>query len=149
MWAIGKLPTGFAMSSRTANGFTLIEALVVVAISALIAGIAFPSVERMLDFWRCAEASTAVRTSIEQARATALRSGVPVRFTVRPDGRSYMIDGGLAVTLPANVRFQDGASGLEFFSDGGAHGGSIHLIGARRSRWFTVTSDTGLLDVRS
>jgi len=90
-----------------------------------------------------------VRTAIEQARATALRSGEAMQFSPRPDGRSYIVGSGPAIDLPQGVRFEQAPARVVFFADGSALGGRLHLVGERRTRWFTVTSDTGLLDVGS
>jgi general secretion pathway protein H len=149
MSAIGKPPPGPPIARTAEDGFTLIEALVTVGIAALVAGIAFPSIERGLAFWRFSEAEATVRTAIEQARASALRGGDAVSFVARTDGRSYAVGAGPIVELPQGVRFEHAPVTLVFFADGSAHGGRLRIVGERRARWFSVTSDTGLLDVAS
>lgn len=147
MSAIGKMPLGLATRSGAEDGFTLIEALVTLAVGALIAGIAFPSVERALGSWRFSQAETDVRIAIEQARATALRRGEAVTFAARPDGRSFAVGAGAVTDLPDGIRFERAPVTLIFYADGSAQGGRVRLVGARRARMFNVTSDTGLLDV--
>lgn len=127
-------------------GFTLIEALVVVAVSALIAGIMFPELERSLAFLRFRSASIAVQAGLGRGRADALREGADVRFAVAPDGRSFVVSGEAPRELPPSIELrQAGTAPILFHQDGTSNGGVVGLFASRRRLVVAVSPDTGLV----
>lgn len=65
-----------------ANGFSLIELMVVVAMVAILAGLAAPSFTEMLRNNRLAAASSALQVSLSLARSEAVKRGADARVTV-------------------------------------------------------------------
>ncbi|MEO8600779.1 MAG: GspH/FimT family pseudopilin [bacterium] len=64
------------------NGFSLIELMVVVAIAAILAGLAAPSFMQILRNNRLAAASSALQVSLSLARSEAVKRGSDARVTV-------------------------------------------------------------------
>lgn len=127
-------------------GFTLIEALVVVAVAALIAGIGFPRIEQSLSAWRMQASAVAVEAALEDARAHALRTGAPVRISFMRDTGDYRRPGVAAGRLQPSVRFGEGSDQILFFGDGSSSGGRILIeAGSGRRAIISVSSDTGLI----
>lgn len=131
-----------------ADGFTLLEALVAVAIVALIGGLAFPSVDRMLDGARFASARTSLAGVVAAARAQAVRTDAAVVVEPSPDRRSILADGRSALRLPAETSVQASAP-LRFHGDGSAVGGSLVVADRRRRAVLDVSPDNGALRWRA
>ena len=68
------------------NGFSLIELMVVVAIVAILAGLAAPSFTELLRNNRLAAASSALQVSLSLARSEAVKRGSDARVTVAANG---------------------------------------------------------------
>lgn len=65
-----------AASARLASGFTLIEAMVTVAILAVLAAIAGPSFQPLIEKWRVQQAVSDLQSTLYYARSEAIkRSG--------------------------------------------------------------------------
>ena len=123
---------------------TLIEALVVVAITALITAIGFVSfrADGAAAAWR--GTSAALVAEVRAARATAIRTDAPALLEVAPDGRSFGRAGTEPVAALGKVRAL--ASGpIRFFADGSATGGTIILSDGDRSATLAVDGPTGLI----
>jgi general secretion pathway protein H len=148
------LATGDARPAATTPsdgnyGFTLIEALVVMAVSALIAGIIFPGLERALAFWQFRSAAVIVETGLERGRALALREDATVRFAVSPAQTSFALPGEAPTRLPQGARLlQSGTQPILFFADGTSSGGVLGLSDDRRRLALGVIPDTGLVERR-
>ncbi|HAL40330.1 MAG TPA: hypothetical protein DCP03_20420 [Polaromonas sp.] len=69
-----------------ANGFSLIELMVVVAMVAILAGLAAPSFTKLLRNNRLAAASSALQVSLSLARSEAVKRGSDARVTVAANG---------------------------------------------------------------
>ena len=85
-------------SRRVQTGFTLVEILTVLAIAAVVMGLAVPAVSRMVRGGREAAARNLVRTALTQARAYAAKEQkyAGVRFQQRitsasEQGRQYLV----------------------------------------------------------
>ncbi|WP_080507495.1 prepilin-type N-terminal cleavage/methylation domain-containing protein [Bryobacter aggregatus] len=73
------------MKPRSAqSGMTLIETMVVVAIIAVMAGMAFPSFTAGLDGLRLRSASSTVASALNIAITTADRRQLPVQLAIQP-----------------------------------------------------------------
>lgn len=126
------------------NGFTLIEALVVVAILALISGLAFPRVQQMIDAARFSSARTMLLGAVAEARARAIRTDSATRLTASPDGADLIIGETVIAQLPSGIRIAPQSRMPAFFSDGSASGGLVTLNGTPRQATLTIVRETGL-----
>jgi type IV fimbrial biogenesis protein FimT len=83
-------------TSRQQRGVTLIEACVVVAITAILASTAAPGMQGLLDTRRLDGAATQLATDIQFARTEAVARNQPVRLSVHTsgDGRCYVVHTG-------------------------------------------------------
>jgi len=124
-------------------GTTLLEALVVMAVVALIGGLAFPAVDRQLGAWRFASDARRLAADLDHARALARRGDNPARVVAT--GTGY------AVTRIARVDLERAlpqsrvslASPLTFFADGSARGGPVRLSQGRYRLNLAVDPATG------
>ena len=135
------------MKKPFANGFTLLEMLVVIAAAGLIAAIGFPAIDKSISSRAFNTAAVQVELAIRQAQATAIRENRTVRLApfVKADPRT-----GLALTrsaLPVDIDIEQPAA-LRFFRDGTSSGGIFAM--KSRSRRFSVTIDslTGVVTSR-
>ncbi len=143
MSAIGK-----AMRARRASrGFTLIETLVVLAVTGLIAGLSFASIEKLSTFWTLRAAYLSVDSALGRARARALSGADPVDFRVSAAEGRYGVTGETVQTLPGAVAFLPGTASVRFYPDGTASGGRVGLKAGARQSWFSISADTGLIGV--
>jgi general secretion pathway protein H len=126
-------------ASNHEAGFTLIEALVVLAIVALLTGLAFPTIDRA----RVAIAAQAARSEMGSilmaARAGPQRLSRPFVLEANPTGADLMLDHretGVSGQIPGQASLQAfrGETHIEmtpkrilFFPDGSSTGGSIRL----------------------
>ncbi|WP_255568704.1 GspH/FimT family protein [Comamonas sp. NLF-1-9] len=115
----------------------MIELLVVLAISALLVGLAPVALQSMREAVNYRDTVRSVLTTLRLARQEALVSRREVRFVVNTAGRSYRIDAGKARTIPeplqvnvttAAVESGQQESGIRFFPSGGATGGSVDVV---------------------
>ncbi len=80
------------------HGVTLVEACVVIAITAVLASTAAPSLRNLLDSRRLDRAATALATDIQFVRTEAVARNQPLRLSLHamPDGSCYVIHSGAA-----------------------------------------------------
>jgi type II secretory pathway pseudopilin PulG len=124
---------------------SLIEALIAVAISVLIATIAMPSMNRAMEAGARATAGVALVADLRAGRADAIRFARPVSLTISQDGRRYRI-GRSIVDLPGASRLQAANDArLTFYPDGSSTGARLAL-GDLRLR---VAPATGLVSQAS
>lgn len=126
------------------SGFTLIEALVVLAIAGLISGILFPGLRTAMDAQEFRATAAGAGLALRQARADAIRTGQPRLFVAAPDGRAFGV-GETSRSAPLAVTVRSSPGGIPFFADGTSGGGIVRIAGARRTIRLDVMPDTGLV----
>ncbi len=130
-------------------GTTLIEVLVVVAVTALIGGIAFPRLQQNLGTLALRQAASALEANLRIARAEALRSGGRVVVAMAPDGRSYGWLTGSQTAVPGAVHLNANPNrSIEFYPDGTSTGGHFVMATAYRSIGISIDSFTGIVTVQ-
>lgn len=80
-----------ANAKRHHRGFTLVEMLLVLAVLATLAALAWPSMERVYRDLELKQAAQDVRTSLSQARLHAIDSGLIYQFRYEPMGQQYVV----------------------------------------------------------
>ena len=125
-------------------GMTLLEALVVMGLMALVATLAFPNIERTLGFLQLRETTGTLVANLRIARSDAVRSGQDVEFRVAPDGKSYGWSEGEARAVPGQVivRALKGTT-IVFYSDGTTSGGELEALADGRRISVEVDEATG------
>jgi general secretion pathway protein H len=126
------------------GGFTLLEALVVLGITAMIGGLVFPNLQQGVAGAEFVEAVAGVRADLRMARAAALQSDSTVDLTVTSDGRSYGWTGGPNRGLLGRLTLSPGAS-LRFFPDGSSSGADLVLSDGRAQAAMHVDPSLGVL----
>lgn len=135
-----------ATGKPRANGFTLIEALMVVAITALISGLAFPAMRSAIGGQEFRTARSGVELSLRETRAKAIRSGSAVAFRVMRGGTAIVIDGSGEKALPQSLRLAP-VQNVTFFPDGTSNGATLKLGAQDRTASFIIFPTTGLITV--
>jgi general secretion pathway protein H len=122
---------------RCNRGFTLVELLVVLAISALLVGLVPMAFDRLRDSANYRDALRGIMTSMRAARQQALVSHVETSFVVDLEHRSYRVDGQQASLIPepleirvtmAGEEANSREGGIRFFPGGGSTGGSVDIL---------------------
>lgn len=126
------------------HGFTLFEMLVVMAITGLVAGIAFPAAERALRGLENRTAIASAELALRSQRAAAIRSGRAGRITPAADGKALIGAPGPAWPMPDGVTIAMPRQGIAFFPDGSSSGGTVRVTGRMSVRSVSVTL-TGMI----
>ncbi|MBN9625535.1 MAG: hypothetical protein ABS39_11750 [Acidovorax sp. SCN 65-28] len=121
-----------------AKGFTLLELMVVLAISALLIGMAPMAYSRLKEAMDYRSTIRTLRADLREARMLARVQGAEVRFNVDVERRAFRIEGRpwQAIPEPLGLRLTIGGidwnaarvGAIRFLPDGGATGGSIDLM---------------------
>lgn len=106
--------------------------LVTLAIATLVAGLAFPAVERVFARQQFSAGALAIDLALAQARARAIGQRETVRVSLSRDGRTLLADGEAPLTLAESLTVGWPPRGLAFFADGTSTGGSIAVAGGGR-----------------
>lgn len=139
--AASSLPPG------TASGFTLLEMLVVLAITGLIAALLYPQIETARFAVRQRAMRENLAAAVEAARAAALRSGAPATLRTDPSATTLMIGGTRQVTIdPAHlIRLALRPGTIAFYPDGSTTGGQVLLGTGRDAAAYEVSRAGGRL----
>lgn len=113
------------------RGFTLLEMLVVLAITGLIAGLLYPQIEAARFAVRQRLLREQVAAGIEAARSAALRSGGPVALRADKDALVVAETRRIAIASPDGLMLRPQA--VLFYPDGSTTGGEL-TIGTGRTR---------------
>ena len=105
---------------------TLLEALVVVAITAMIALIGYPALHTGDTARALRSGSDALVADLHRAHAAAIHLDRPVALAVDTDGGGWRWLGG-AERLDHGLRLAAPQGALTFYPDGSASGGTIRL----------------------
>lgn len=129
--------TSPAGNSRRANGFTLLELLIVLAILGVVVGLAVPLFAKAMPGLQLQAGARAVAAELRSARGRAIAANDEVVVAVDVQGRTV---GGVALEPFVGLSFYtaaedliDGGAGrIRFYPDGSSTGGRIRLVGAGR-----------------
>ncbi len=134
------------MSATGERGATLIEALVVLTIMALVGTLAFPAMERGYRHFALRTAVERLQADLRRGRAQALAEGRPVTLTLAADGSGYALGPQRYHLAVDGLRFAGGPS-ITFFGDGSSSGGAIAVLGPGASGRTTVVQPATALVV--
>lgn len=87
----GRLSRDRLMQTKK-HGFTLVEALTVLAVMSIVLAIAVPSFRSIRERWAAAEAMHSLSAALAQARLSAVIRGVPVTLCPSSDGMNCRKD---------------------------------------------------------
>ena len=115
-------------------GFTLVEALVVLALLATVAAVVTPAALRVFEGYALKQSAEAVRDDLTRARLSAVQEGMEYHFRTEPGGARWVVIPGEREPVapdgqPAYVPVRSGtlAAGVTFLSDAPAElaGGAL------------------------
>ena len=132
------------MSATGEAGFTLLEMLVTLAISALIAGIGFPALQQAIGHAEFQRDVADIRSGLRQARAMAIRREAPVAVELTADRR--LVAGGqlLSAPLQPGVRVAFNPGPAVFYADGSASDLWVRVASGREV-WTARLAADGIL----
>ncbi len=132
-------------AGRRSSGFTLLETLVVVAITALIAGLVVPNLSRSLQILDLQQTTRLLQADLRVARATAMRTGQKVDLSASNGGHEYDWIGGTRY-LPAGITLSMSGP-LVVYPDGSVKTASITMATRRRAYAIAVDPVNGSVTV--
>jgi general secretion pathway protein H len=143
---------------RACSGFTLIEALVALAVLAMAAAVVAPRLQGSLATQAAKAGVVNLASFIAAARthAMAARTETVVMFDARdnrywssdaPDPVALGPDTQLRITVASSERIDEHRGGVRFFADGTATGAKIRVAAGKVSADIAVHWLTGRVDV--
>lgn len=141
-------------AATAAAGFTLLELLVVLAVTALVLAVSLPSLSVLQISGRARPLAATIQTDLKRARVTAMAKGGPVAFVLDALSSSYAIEGGRAQRLPRGTRLvwitqrdalkPTGERRITFYPDGSATSGNLIVEDERGQKiTFHINGITG------
>jgi|SRR3954467_6582923 general secretion pathway protein H len=128
-------------AGNTQAGVTLLEALVVIAIVALIAAIISPNIEASLNVLSLRQSASVMQADLRVARGTALRTGNKVTVKLRADRHGYDWIGGTR-EFPQAVSVNM-SNPVTFMADGSLIPATISVSSGTRRIPLTIDTTTG------
>jgi len=122
---------------------TLLEALVVVAITAMIGAIGWPAMHAGETARALRSQSAALAADLKRAHAAAVHLDRPVSLAADTDGGGWRWDGGALRVDPAIRVRSDPAGPVVFYPDGSANGSVLTIGTATHPVRLTVDGPTG------
>jgi general secretion pathway protein H len=143
--------------AKRANGFTLIEMLVVIVLIGITAAVVAVSVTHGLSSARIHAASSDLAAALRYTRSQAIVHAKQETLTVDVTGHTYKAPGRPQVKLPAGMglkltsavadRIDDHRGRIRFFPDGSSTGGRVTLSHGQREWHVNVAWLTGTVAV--
>ena len=124
-------------------GVTLLEALVVIAIVAMVAGLIAPNIGASLDLLSLRQSASVVQADLRTARATAMRTSSMIIVKPLPQGRGYDWIGGTR-RLPGTIVMKMSGP-LVFMPDGSMAVADIALASGARKIPIAFNTTTGAI----
>ncbi|MBI4888900.1 MAG: prepilin-type N-terminal cleavage/methylation domain-containing protein [Acidobacteria bacterium] len=131
---------------RGTAGFTLIEALIVVALIGVMAAIAAPAVTAGIDRYTILSAGQQVVSTIRTARVQAVATNMilVVRFDYPDTGQYQIVDASNAAiggvkTLASGISFSDGTTDVQFTTSGRANATTVVVTNGTADYDRTIT----------
>jgi general secretion pathway protein H len=131
------------------RGYTLVELVVVMAIMALLAGMAMPSCSRLLESARLESDARQMASLLRLARQQAITTGQPSTVIFYPGNAKYKLIGASYRFLQPGIRFigsttftsKQGGQPICGFSPLGAptSGGTVTLANSYQ-RWYVIVN---------
>lgn len=141
-----------------AQGFTLLEMILVLVIAAVLAAVALPNLQPAIAAMQLRAATQDVASALRHSRGQALSQGREVEFVLNVDKHFYRVAGRhKAYALPESVKLglftadflmSDGQGSIVFYADGSASGGRVSLASGGKTRLVDVNWLTGAVVVR-
>ena len=132
-----------SVAGKRQSGFTLLETLVVVAITAMIAAIIAPEMMRALDILTLHQSARLLQADLRVARATAIRTGQKVDLEASNHGHEYDWIGGSRFLPPTITLSMSGP--YVVYPDGSIQPATITLTSQKRNVTLTVDAVTGAI----
>lgn len=118
------------------RGFTLLEMLVVLAITGLIAGLLYPRIETARGAVQQRLLREQVTAGMAAARSAAMRSGVPVALSA--DASGLLIAGTRRIAVSTTQPLSLQPRTVLFYPDGSSTGGQLTLGTGRAQTTFAI-----------
>lgn len=143
---------------RSQNGFTLVEIMVVLAISALILGLVPPLLSNAIAVTKVKSASRELAVNLKQARNESVEKQAETTLTLNIDSYQYSLGKQQAIlSLPEDVslklitakseQLSDSSGQIRFFPDGSSTGGQIKLSYQKQNILVDVNWLTGKVTI--
>lgn len=133
-----------SLTRKSANGFTLVELMVVLAIAAVMVGVVLPRGARMFETMQYRDAVRQLQQAASSARFQAITKGSAMDLVLEPAAARYLVkqaDQGMddvdMSALDADLRFAAttagevspglGLAAIRFYPHGGSTGGSMSV----------------------
>lgn len=140
------------------RGFTLLEMLIVIAISAIVLATLVPNFAPAIARAHLITATRDIASALRLARALAISQGQDTTLEIDTREGTYRIPGKpKTYALPSDIELglfttstetlDEGRGRIRFFADGSATGGRVTLNGAKTQRFIDINWLTGEIKI--